>query len=48
VPYRQNRCVIFRSALVHQTDSTMTFRRGFANRRINLTFLFGAMGEAYR
>lgn len=42
VPYRANRAVIFDSALFHQTDS-FRFRRGYTNRRINLTLLYGDM-----
>lgn len=41
VPYRQNRAVIFNSKLFHKTDHH-TFKKGLLNRRINLTFLFGA------
>jgi hypothetical protein len=40
VPYAQNRAVIFDSSLVHKTD-TFRFAKGYENRRINLTFLFG-------
>jgi hypothetical protein len=43
VPYRQNRAVIFNSSMLHRTDE-FRFKRGFANRRINLTFLFGERG----
>jgi hypothetical protein len=42
VPYRQNRAVIFDSALFHHTDD-FSFRRGYKNRRINLTLLYGDM-----
>ncbi len=42
VPHKQNRAVIFDSALFHQTDKYM-FQRGYENRRINLTLLFGSM-----
>jgi hypothetical protein len=42
VPHKQNRAVIFDSALFHQTDK-YTFQRGYENRRINLTLLFGSM-----
>jgi len=49
VPYKENRLVMFDSALFHKTDD-FTFRRGYLNRRINLTLLFGRMvmgnGEA--
>ena len=43
VPHRQNRMVIFDSALLHSTDS-YNFKPGFENRRINLTYLFGKGG----
>jgi tetratricopeptide (TPR) repeat protein len=39
VPYRANRAVLFEGHLFHQTDG-FTFKRGFTNRRRNLTFLF--------
>lgn len=47
IPYRQNRIVVFDSALYHKTDS-FKFKEGYENRRINLTLLFGKMrrGEA--
>ncbi|KAH8093624.1 hypothetical protein JL720_4771 [Aureococcus anophagefferens] len=41
VPYKQNRIVIF-DPLYHKTDD-FTFKPGYENRRINLTFLFGKM-----
>ena len=40
VPYRQNRCAMFNSALLHETDE-FRFKEGYENRRINLTLLFG-------
>ena len=40
VPYRQNRAVIFDSDLVHAT-APIRFRSGYANRRINVTLLYG-------
>jgi len=40
VPYKYNRCVMFNSALLHETDH-FNFKRGYKNRRINLTLLFG-------
>ena len=40
VPHRCNRMVMFNSNLVHKTDD-FSFRRGFTNRRINVTMLFG-------
>ncbi|CAJ1961821.1 unnamed protein product [Cylindrotheca closterium] len=42
VPHRQNRAVLFDSALFHQTDE-YSFKKGYENRRINLTFLYGEM-----
>ena len=40
IPYRSNRVVIFDSTLFHETDTTK-FRKGYRNRRINLSVLFG-------
>ena len=40
VPYRANRAVIFDSDLFHATDSPR-FKEGYANRRINVTLLYG-------
>lgn len=45
IPYKANRAVIFDSALFHQTDN-FTFKEGYANRRINLTLLYGDMQRA--
>lgn len=42
IPYKTNRAVIFDSALFHQTDH-FSFRKGYKNRRINLTLLYGDM-----
>jgi hypothetical protein len=42
IPYRLNRAVIFDSALFHQTDR-FRFKKGYKNRRINLTLLYGDM-----
>jgi len=42
VPYRENRAVMFDSALFHHTD-TYKFKEGYQNRRINLTILYGDM-----
>lgn len=42
VPYRENRAVIFDSALFHHTDD-FEFKEGYENRRINLTILYGDM-----
>tara|TARA_B110000208_G_scaffold183089_1_gene235453 strand:+ start:1 stop:3261 length:3261 start_codon:yes stop_codon:yes gene_type:complete len=41
IMYRQNRCVIFRSALFHETIGPVRFKRGLGKRRINLSFMFG-------
>jgi tetratricopeptide (TPR) repeat protein len=40
VPFRENRCVIFDSSLIHITDE-LRFRPGYTNRRINVTLLYG-------
>ncbi len=40
VPYHQNRAVIFRSRLFHQSDKP-EFAIGYENHRINLTLLYG-------
>lgn len=42
VPYKENRLVMFDSALFHKTDD-FRFKKGYLNRRINLTLLFGRM-----
>jgi hypothetical protein len=42
IPYRENRAVLFDSALFHQTDK-FHFKPGYPNRRINLTILYGEM-----
>lgn len=44
IPYRENRMVMFHSDLLHVTDR-FKFKKGFRNRRINYTLLFGKMGE---
>ena len=44
IPYRSNRAVIFNSDLFHAT-APLTFRRGFENRRINVTMLYGRRSE---
>lgn len=44
VPYKQNRCVIFDSSLWHATNKVRS-KPGFTNRRINLTFLAGVIGD---
>jgi hypothetical protein len=40
VPYRENRCVLFDSSLIHVTDE-MHFKPGYENRRVNVTLLYG-------
>jgi hypothetical protein len=42
IPHKQNRAVIFDSALFHHTDK-FSFKKGYKNRRINLTLLYGEM-----
>ena len=42
VPHRQNRAVLFDSALFHHSDE-FKFKKGYENRRINLTILYGNM-----
>ena len=43
MPYRANRAVIFNSELLHQTNK-VRFKPGYANRRINVTLLYGERG----
>ena len=40
VAYKENRCVVFDSTLLHTTDH-FTFKPGYCNRRINVTLLYG-------
>jgi tetratricopeptide (TPR) repeat protein len=40
IPYRANRAVIFNSNLFHETQP-VRFLPGYANRRVNVTFLYG-------
>lgn len=40
VPYRENRCVLFDSSLIHISDR-MQFKPGYENRRVNVTLLYG-------
>jgi len=40
IPYRANRAVIFDSDLFHETD-TIRFKDGYADRRVNVTMLYG-------
>jgi tetratricopeptide (TPR) repeat protein len=46
-PYRCNRAVIFDSDLFHETDR-IGFKPGYADRRINVTLLFGRREDAAR
>ena len=45
VPYRCNRAVIFDSSLIHESGG-VRFLSGYANRRINVTLLFGERAES--
>jgi len=40
IPFQENRAVVFHSQLFHESDH-FEFRKGYKNRRINLTLLFG-------
>lgn len=40
VPYVQNRAILFDSTYFHRSDG-MKFKKGYKNRRINVTFLYG-------
>jgi len=40
VSYRENRCVLFDSSLIHITDE-LHFKPGYENRRVNVTLLYG-------
>ena len=40
VPYKANRMVLFDSDLLHET-APLRFKKGYKNRRINVTLLFG-------
>jgi hypothetical protein len=44
VPFRQNRCLLFRSYLPHKTGP-IRFHEGYSKRRINLTFMYGVSEE---
>ncbi|CAM9710775.1 unnamed protein product, partial [Discosporangium mesarthrocarpum] len=44
IPHKQNRAVLFDSRLLHET-APFRFKPGYANRRINLTFLFSPATE---
>ena len=47
VPYRSNRALIFNSDLFHTTQP-FRFRRGYENRRINVTLLYGSREKDVR
>jgi Flp pilus assembly protein TadD len=47
VPHRANRAILFRSDLFHKTDRC-AFKEGYLNKRINVSLLFGALGEPTR
>jgi len=40
IPYKQNRAVLFNSALFHETDK-INFKDEYQGRRVNITYLFG-------
>ena len=40
IPFQENRAVVFHSQLFHESDR-FKFKKGYKNRRINLTLLFG-------
>lgn len=44
VPYVQNRAILFDSTYFHRTDD-MRFKKGYRNRRINMTFLYGRRAD---
>ena len=44
IPYRGNRAMLFRCDTLHATDR-MSFREGYENRRVSLTFLYGKPGD---
>jgi len=44
VPYIQNRAILFDSTYFHRTDN-MKFKKGYKNRRINMTFLYGRRAD---
>lgn len=44
VPYVQNRAILFDSTYFHRTDD-MKFKKGYKNRRINMTFLYGRRAD---
>jgi hypothetical protein len=42
VPYAGNRAMLFRADVLHKSDR-IRFKGGLENRRISLTFIFGAL-----
>ena len=44
IAHRCNRAVVFNSDLMHETDR-LSFRPGYANRRVNVTMLYGRRGD---
>ena len=44
IPFKQNRAVIFNGNIFHRSDA-FHFKRGYKNRRMNLTWLFGRRGQ---
>ena len=45
VSYKFNRAVLFDSSYFHASGRGLRFKKGYRNRRINLTLLFGARCE---
>ncbi|MBA2589526.1 MAG: hypothetical protein H0U98_12990 [Alphaproteobacteria bacterium] len=45
IPHLANRAVIFKSSLIHKTDD-FEFRTGYANKRINISLLYGEYGAS--
>ena len=43
IPHRSNRAIIFKSAMIHKTD-TFQFKSDYLSRRINISLLFGQLG----
>ena len=44
IPHRENRAALFHSNLFHKSDH-ISFKEGYENRRMNITFLFGKRGK---
>ena len=45
IPHLANRAVIFKSSLIHKTDD-FKFNTGYANKRINVSLLYGEYGAS--